>query len=49
LKENEEEEQMKIDNMLNESTALQEFTREAVLHAVAQFVACNDSDLMYCG
>jgi hypothetical protein len=47
LKENEEanskgKKQMKIDNMLNESTALQEFTREAVLHAVAQFVACHD-------
>jgi len=47
LKENEEaklkgKKQTKIDNILEKSTAPQEFTREAVLHAVAQFVACDD-------
>jgi hypothetical protein len=34
--------QTKIDNMLVKSTAPREFTREGVLHAVAQFVACDD-------
>jgi hypothetical protein len=34
--------QVKIDNMLEKSTAPQVFTREGVLHAVAQFVACDD-------
>ena len=35
--------QVKIDNIvLEKSTAPQEFTREGVLHAVAQFVACDD-------
>lgn len=33
--------QVKIDNILVKSTA-GEFTREGVLHAVAQFVACDD-------
>ena len=34
--------QTKIDNILDKSTAPREFTREGVLHAVAQFVACDD-------
>jgi hypothetical protein len=34
--------QTKIDNMLVKSTAPSEFTREGVLCAVAQFVACDD-------
>ena len=34
--------QTKIDNMLEKSRAPHEFTREGVLHAVAQFVACDD-------
>jgi hypothetical protein len=34
--------QVKIDEILEKSTAPQEFTREGVLHAVAQFVACDD-------
>ena len=34
--------QTKIDNMLEKSRAPHEFTHEGVLHAVAQFVACDD-------
>ena len=34
--------QTKIDNMLEKLRAPHEFTREGVLHAVAQFVACDD-------
>jgi hypothetical protein len=34
--------QVKIDDILGKSTAPQEFTREGILHAVAQFVACDD-------
>ena len=34
--------QTKIDNILDKSMAPCEFTREGVLHAVAQFVACDD-------
>ena len=34
--------QTKIDNMLEKSKMPREFTHEDVLHAVAQFVACDD-------
>ena len=34
--------QVKINNILEKSTGPREFTREGVLHAVAQFVACDD-------
>jgi hypothetical protein len=34
--------QKKIDSILVKSTGAREFTREGVLHAVAQFVACDD-------
>jgi hypothetical protein len=34
--------QVKIDEVLERSTAPKEFTREGILHAVAQFVACDD-------
>ena len=34
--------QKKIDSILVKSTGPREFTREGVLHAVAQFVACDD-------
>ena len=37
-----EKKQTKIDNILDKSTAPCEFTCEGVLHAVAQFVACDD-------
>ena len=33
--------QIKIDNILQKSTGPQEFSRERVLRAVAQFVACD--------
>lgn len=47
LKENEEakskgKQQVKIDKILDKATVPREFTREGVLHAVAQFVACDD-------
>ena len=47
LKQMEEEKSMgkkqtKIDNMLEKSKMPCEFSREDVLHAVAQFVACDD-------
>lgn len=38
--------QGKIDNIFDKSTAPQEFTREGVLHAVAQFVVCDDQVLL---
>ena len=51
LKEMEEEKlkgkkQVKINNILEKSTTPQEFTHEGVLHAVVQFVACDDQVLL---
>ena len=34
--------QAKLDGVIERSQGLREFTREGVLHAVTQFVACDD-------